>query len=238
MPSRKHDMMTNPLRLTLVASALLLQAVGEVGHAEALRPVNLRDICVTNGEIWTGPDGRLQIDSPSSRAVLRFRSQPAAEIRFTYLGPSARSKPLASGELRRQIGIKLRAENSCNLIYAMWRMEPDSRVAVSIKRNPGMSAHEQCHAGGYINLEPTGAAEPPKVAVGQTHVLHAEMRGATLVVRADGVEAWRGDLGPVIAGFDGPVGLRSDNARFAFDYLVGVAKPGSAPPVCLQTPAD
>jgi hypothetical protein len=225
-----------------IAFALLMTNVfvspAGVGHAESLRPVNLRDICVTNGEIRTGPDGRLQINSLSSRAVLRFKSRPAAEIRFTYLGSSAQSKPLASGELRRQIGIKLRAENTCNLIYAMWRIEPDSRVAVSIKRNPGMGTHEQCHAGGYINLKQTGAAEAPKIGVGQTHVLHAEMRGATLVVRADGVEAWRGDLGPDIARFDGPVGLRTDNARFAFDYLVGIAEPGSTTPVCRQTPGD
>ncbi len=127
-------------------------------HPGALQSVALRDICVTNGEIRTGPDGRLQIDSPSSRAVLRFRSQPAVEIRFTYLGSSAKSKPLASGELRRQVGIKLRAENTCNLVYAMWHIEPDSRVAVSIKRNPGMSTHEQCHAGGYINLQQSGDA--------------------------------------------------------------------------------
>jgi hypothetical protein len=226
-----------PIAFALSMTNVFVSAAG-VGQAEALRPVNLRDICVTNGEIRTGPDGRLQINSPSSRAVLRFRSQPAAEIRFTYLGSSAQSKPLASGEFRRQIGIKLRAENTCNLVYAMWHIEPDSRVAVSIKRNPGMSTHEQCRAGGYINLKQTGAAEPPKIAVGQTHVLHAEMRGAALVVLADGVEAWRGDLGPVVASFDGPVGLRTDNARFAFDYLVGQAKPGSAPPVCLQTPMD
>jgi hypothetical protein len=230
-------MFRRSIAFALLMTNVFVSAVG-VAHAEALRPVNLSDICVTNGEIRTGPDGRLQINSPSSRAVLSFRSQPAAEIRFTYLGSSAQSKPLASGELRRQIGIKLRAENTCNLIYVMWHIEPDSRVAVSIKRNPGMSAHDECHAGGYINLEQTGAAEPPKIAVGQTHVLRAEMRGATLVVRADGVEAWRGDLGPVIASFDGPIGLRTDNARFAFDYLGGIAKPGSATPVCLQTPGD
>jgi hypothetical protein len=230
-------MFRRQIAFALLMTDIFMSAVA-VGHAEALRPVTLRDICVTNGEIRTGPDGRLQINSVSSRAVLRFLSQPAAEIRFTYLGPSAQSKPLASGELRRQIGIKLRAENTCNLIYAMWHIEPNSRVAVSIKRNPGMSTHGQCHAGGYINLKQTGAAEPPKVAAGQTHVLHAEIRGANLVVLADGVEAWRGDLGPVIASFDGPVGLRTDNARFAFDYFVGTAKPGLATFVCQQTPGD
>ena len=151
-------------------------------------PQIIFDICVTNGEIRTGPDGRLQIDSPSSRAVLRFRSQPAVEIRFTYLGSSAKSKPLASGELRRQFGIKLRAENTCNLVYAMWHIEPDSRLAVSIKRNPGMSTQEQCHAGGYINLQQSVDA-PPKIVAGQTHTLRAELRGVSLFVSADGVEA-------------------------------------------------
>ncbi len=226
-----------PIAFALLTSSLFVAAV-EAGQPEQLRPVDLRDICVTNGEIRTGHGGQLEIDSPSSRAVLRFRSQPAVEIRFTYLGPSAQSKPLASGELRRQIGIKLRAENTCNLVYAMWHIEPDSRVAVSIKRNPGMSTHEQCHAGGYINLQQSGEAVPPGILVGQIHTLRAELRGASLVVSADGVEAWHGDLGPVIASFDGPVGLRTDNARFAFDYFVGPAKPGSATPDCRQTPRD
>src|SRR5208337_2598551 len=73
----------------LIAS--LFMATMAAAHAGALQPVALQDICVTNGEIRTGPDGRLQIDSPSSRAVLRFRSQPVVEIRFTYLGSSAKS---------------------------------------------------------------------------------------------------------------------------------------------------
>jgi hypothetical protein len=226
-----------PVAFALLTSSLFVAAVG-AGHPEQLQPVDLRDICVTNGEIRTGHGGRLQIDSPSSRAVLRFRSQPAVEIRFTYLGPSTQLKPLATGELRRQIGIKLRAENTCNLVYAMWHIEPDSRVAVSIKRNPGMSTHEQCHAGGYINLQQSASATPLKIVVGQTHVLRAEMRGASLVVSTDGVEAWRGDLGPVIASFDGPVGLRTDNARFAFDYFVGPARPGPETADCRETPGD
>jgi hypothetical protein len=165
----------------LVSLALLVICVATAGavHPEPLRPVALRDICTTNGEIRMGPDGRLEINTPSSRAVLRFRSEPVAEIRFTYLGPSEQSKPLASGELRRQIGLKLRAQDTCNLVYAMWHIEPDARVSV-----------------------------------------------------------WHGDIGPVVAGLDGPVGLRTDNARFAFDYRVGRASQGLAMPDCRQTPGD
>jgi len=130
---------------------------------------------------------------------------------------------LASGELRRQIGIKLRAENTCNLVYAMWHIEPDARVAVSIKHNPDMSTHEQCYPGGYINLQQSEESRRQKSFPGKP---------------TDGVEAWHGDLGPVIASFDGPVGLRTDNARFAFDYFVGPATPGPATPDCRQTPGD
>jgi hypothetical protein len=218
-------------------AGLVTQAAQAAGP-ETLQPVALREICVTNGEIHASSDGRLQIDSASSRAVLRAQTDPVAEIRFTYLGPSTQSKPLASGEMRRQIGIKLRAENTCNLVYATWHIEPDSRIAVSIKRNPGMSEHAQCHAGGYINIKPSGAAAPLKIIAGQKHVLRAELRGASLVVKADGVEAWSGDLGGAIADIDGPVGMRTDNGRFAFDFLAGPAKSGIAAAHCEPAPGD
>ena len=66
----------------LVSLALLVICVTTAGavHPEPLRPVALRDICVTNGEIRMDPVGRLEINTPSSRAVLRFRSEPVAEI--------------------------------------------------------------------------------------------------------------------------------------------------------------
>ena len=35
---------------------------------------------------------------------------------------------------------KLRAEDACNLVYVMWRIEPQSRLVVSVKRNPGQHA--------------------------------------------------------------------------------------------------
>ena len=221
------------------AFIVLLSAIGGPDlSAEPLAQVALPDLCVTNGAIHAAPDGKLQIDTPSSRAVLRFQTDPVAEIGFRYLGPSAESKPLASGELRRQIGIKLRAANTCNLVYAMWHIEPDSRVAVSVKRNPGMREHAQCHAGGYINMKQSGAPSPPRIVAGQEHVLHAELHGSNLVVSADGVEAWRGDLGQFITQFDGPVGLRTDNASFQFSYFAGPRTGASAVQNCAEGPGD
>lgn len=52
------------------------------------------------------------------------------------------------------------------------------------------------------------------------HSFSASMSGSNLTVKADNSVAWEGDLGPVALEFDGPVGLRSDNAHVVFDFLV------------------
>lgn len=70
----------------------------------ALHRVRRDQLCVTNGAVIVGKDGWLSIATPSSRAVVPGATGQVAEIRFRYLGPTARSKSLASGELRRQIG--------------------------------------------------------------------------------------------------------------------------------------
>lgn len=46
------------------------------------------------------------------------------------------------------------------------------------------------------------------------------MHGSNLTVKADSSVVWEGNLGPVALEFDGPVGLRSDNAHVVFDILV------------------
>jgi hypothetical protein len=187
-----------------------------------LQRIDRNDFCVTDGAVSILPGGRLAIDTPSSRAVVRVAprniADQVAEIRFRYLGPSPNSKPLASGELRRQIGLKLRAEDTCNLIYVMWHIEPDATVAVSIKRNPGMHAHEQCRAGGYVNFKAQRRIDLSPIRLGQSHTLRAELHGNDLTVIADGKVAWLGTLGNERVSLDGPPGFRTDNARFEFEY--------------------
>jgi hypothetical protein len=207
---------------------------------QALRRIDHSDLCVTNGTVSVRPDGRLAIDTPSSRAVVRATAptdaDQVAEIRFRYLGPTQASKPLASGELRRQIGLKLRAQDTCNLIYAMWHIEPDAAVAVSIKRNAGMHTHEQCRAGGYMNFKPQRQIELPPIRPGQTHTLRAELRGNGLTVIADGKVAWHGIFGNELPSLDGPTGSRTDNARFEFEYYAG--RPSNARLQAQQTQPD
>lgn len=204
-------------------SALIALAV----QGAPLQRVTRDQLCVTNGEITTMPKGRLAINTPSSRAIVQIpTASGVAEIRFTYLGPSEGSKPLASGEMRRQIGLKLRALNQCNLLYIMWHIEPDAKIAVSIKRNPGQSTHEQCDAHGYATIRPRAMLAAPRVLPGQSHTLRADLAGQDLTITADGKVVWDGSVGNGLTGINGPIGLRTDNARFEFDYAVMPATNG------------
>jgi len=181
------------------------------------------------------------IETPSARAVIPGVTEQVAEIRFRYLGPTSGSKPLASGELRRQIGLKLRAQDTCNLLYVMWHIEPDTRLAVTIKRNPGMHTHAQCGARGYVTVKGENTRGLPSVSPGGSHSLRAEMRGDRLRVLADGQLAWEGSVGTLVAEFDGPVGLRTDNGRFEFEIFAKLNDPtigSERPKPCRAGPGD
>jgi hypothetical protein len=212
----------NAARAIILALAFAPAAAAQNGPQPPLQRIDRDRLCVTNGAVTALPGGRLAIDTPSSRGFLQgstaSTADQVAEIRFRYLGPSQDSKPLASGELRRQIGLKLRAQDTCNLVYAMWRIEPEAIVAVSVKRNAALHTHEQCGARGYINFKPQDRTPLP-LRPGETHTLKAELHGQELTVTADGNVAWQGSLGSAASLPVGPVGFRTDNARFVLEYF-------------------
>jgi hypothetical protein len=182
-----------------------------------LRP---RDFDVPDGEIVKAPGNRLMVSTKEMRATLKFPTQQNVTVKFTYLGPTAEISHLGNGEVRSQFGIKLRAQDTCNIVYIMWHFAPRQKIAVSVKRNPGKRTHEDCRDQGYIsNFVPRIAAPAPHVDLGQLHSLSASMQGSNLTVVADERTVWQGDLGPVALEFNGRVGLRSDNARVVFDFF-------------------
>jgi hypothetical protein len=214
--------------LTILVSVICTPcAIAQNVSGPALHRIDRNDFCVTNGAVSMLPGGQLAVETPSSRAVVstaaKNTADQIAEIRFRYLGPTPSSKPLVSGELRRQIGLKLRAQDTCNLLYVMWHIEPDATVAVSIKRNAGMHTHEQCRAGGYVNFKAQRRPVLP-IRPGQTHTLRAELHGNDLTVTTDGKIAWQGTLRNELLPLDGPPGFRTDNARFEFEYYADVTK--------------
>jgi len=191
----------------------------------------LSRLCVTEGTLT--PQGEhLFIDVPKCRAVSALATEQAAELRFTYLGPTAETTALGSGRVRRQIGLKLRAQNGCNLVYAMWRLEPKNEIAVQVKRNPGQATFAECENRGYRNVQPQRGGPLPDVAEGSSHVLRAELHGTALTVWANHALVWQGDVGADVLDFDGPVGLRTDNGRFAVAFTAGSGDGSAAPRPC------
>jgi hypothetical protein len=208
----------------VVILALAGSAVGAFSHVLAgplVHRVGHHELCVTNGMVSALRGGQFAIETPSSRAVVRnaaaTNADQIAEIRFRYLGPGWTSRPLASGELRRQIGLKLRAADSCNLVYAMWRIAPQARIVVSVKSNAGMHSHAQCGAHGYRSIEPQVRFDPPPIRPGEVRTLRAELHGAALTVSADGKVVWQGMLAEKPPA--GPMGFRSDNGRFVIEHF-------------------
>lgn len=191
-----------------------------------LQAISASNLCVTLGQVEKRGEHQLEVTSPAMRAVVADSRAQIATLHFVYEGPSAADAPLANGELRRQIGLKLRAEDTCNLVYVMWRIEPESQLVVSVKHNPGKHLHSECGAEGYRNVTPRHMGPLPALKPGDEHFLQAVMHEAELKVFVDHQLAWQGDVGAEALSFDGPVGLRTDNGRFAFELAaVGASGP-------------
>jgi hypothetical protein len=180
-------------------------------------------LCVAEGEIKTDSGDALSVDSSKMRAYVNRRTIDTIEAHFIYLGGTAQESRLGTGEVCRQFGLKLRALNACNLVYAMWRIDPESKLVVSVKRNAGQTTNSECGNRGYQNIKPRHFAPVPILRSGDSHTLGAELHGKVLRVLVDGAPIWEGDLGPEATDLAGPVGISSDNVRFSFALKIGVS---------------
>jgi hypothetical protein len=200
--------------LSLTAFACTAPVAREHTRSASTAIVN-EGLCVTEGQVQNRGQGTFEVTSPAMRAVVAGSVPEMAELRFLYKGPTPEIARLADGELRRQVGLKLRAEDSCNVVYAMWRFEPKPGVFVSVKRNPDRYHHSECADSGYENIAPLRSTSVPAPKVGEEHVMQALLDGPNLRVVIDGQAVWDGDVGDV-SSIVGPAGIRTDNARLVF----------------------
>jgi hypothetical protein len=185
--------------------------------AGSTRLISLQELHASSGALTPLAAGAIGIRSECLRAELAPSSRARLELTFRYLGPSRATAPLASGELRRQIGLKLRAQDTCNVVYVMWQIAPAPRLEVSVKHNPDAHTHEQCRDHGYTFVKPSWQnerAQHPLIELDQPHRLAATLQGRTLEISLDDAAAWRGELPATALAFDGPGGIRSDNGDF------------------------
>jgi hypothetical protein len=227
----KGDVRTNMRGLSLelsLAAALIIQlgrpfrpgaASALFDQGERLK-TEVKNWNVSDGRIEKAAGNRLMTLSKEMRATLKKDTPQHVTVSFAYLGPSREVSRLGSGEIRHQFGIKLRAQDICNLVYVMWNFDTQ-KIAVSVKTNPGQRTHEECLDRGYINdIRADIKTDPPALHVDEPHILAAELDGQHLNVTADSRVVWRGTLPALVLQFHGPVGLRGDNAQVVFDCSV------------------
>jgi hypothetical protein len=144
-------LLTQIVRLGVSILALGLMALPMLGAASAQSNAQRGDFEVTDGKIEKAAGNRLMVVSKEMRATLRKSSAAQnVAVKFTYLGPTREVAHLGNGEVRHQFGIKLKAQDICNLVYVMWNFD-SQKIAVSVKLNPGQRTHEECLDRGYIN---------------------------------------------------------------------------------------
>jgi hypothetical protein len=224
----------------LALALLALAGAGGASASPALVPARAQDLCVTEGEVTALGASGLAVESPKMRAFLNHATGQRIEARFKYLGATAHESPLGSGAVRRQFGLKLEAQDACNLLYAMWRIEPEAKLVVSVKANPGEHSSAECGNRGYRNVKPARSAPVPSLRPGDTHALRAELSGTSMRVLIDGLPVWEGDVGAQALRWAGPVGLRSDNARLEIELRTAAPLDGAAgePKVCPTSGAE
>jgi hypothetical protein len=209
-------------------------APGDHVPSVELAPIARGALCVTRGAL----DG-VSIVEPTMRGYASGAGGDAAQLTFTYHGESAETRTLAGGQARRQIGLKLRAQDGCNVIYAMWRLDPRPTLDISLKHNPGASTHEQCGADGYTKVRAYKKLAVPALRPGATHTVRAEIVGSELFAWIDGRLLWQGRLPDAARSLRGPAGVRSDNVRFDLIELAAARadSPSAAAP-CKREGSD
>ena len=199
--------MRNRTIVSVLPSSILLCAGFSQAPVRGWLSVNPDSPCVTEGAVDKVAGGHLSVNTPKMRAYINAWTSQSIEVRFTYLGPTRSQAALGSGEIRRQFGLKLRAQDPCNLVYAMWRIDPESKLVGSVKRNQNAHTSAECGNHGYENIKPRKASLVPRLRPGESHALRAEMKKEELKIFIDNREVWDGNVGSHAAGLDGPVGI-------------------------------
>jgi hypothetical protein len=222
VPMSIHSMRSALRKYSRVLLVIGASSIGVASTATVLpHLVSRSDLCVTEGAIDAVPaSSRFTVDSSKMRAYVNANAQ-SIEARFTYLGATPHDVSLGSGTMRRQFGLKLHAQDACNLVYAMWRIEPESKLVVSIKENPGQHTSAECGNRGYRNIRPQRSAPIPTLRSGDVHTIRAETTPTAMNVFVDERLAWQGLLGTDVQKWDDRVGIRSDNTHVQFDLRTG-----------------
>lgn len=214
------------MRLALLTVLAACSSRAPAAPSIAVQPVPSDRMCVTHG-VMQGTE----VSDPTFRAVSTTSAGDAAQLTFKMHDWPVQTRALRSGDVRHQLGLKLRAADGCNLVYVMWRLDPPRpSIEVQIKANPGSHTNDECGTDGYTRVRPDVRGKIPYASPGEQHTLQAEIHGDMLTAWVDGKVAWHGSLPGDARRLEGPAGMRSDN--LAFDIVQFAAQPGHGQIAC------
>lgn len=199
----------NVMLATAAAAETVKPAAGETARIKLM---------ATEGTLFEGKDGLgiYQVKDERLRAKAVESKASRLEMTFKFEGKSAVTKNLKSGKSRVQLGCYLAAKNQCNLLYAMWRVEPEPGIFVQLKSNPGQSTHAECENDGYATVKPTFQKKMAAPVPNRSYRYLCELSGNTLTVKIDQEKVWSGVVDLKLLDPNGYSGVRSDNAVWEF----------------------
>src|ERR1700744_2702498 len=103
------------LLAALLALAISLSITATSSAQANFTPIPREELCVTEGKVEAIPGDQLSVDVPKMRAFVNKPTKDAIQMHFTYVSPTGSKSQLGSGASRVQFGLKLRAEDACNL---------------------------------------------------------------------------------------------------------------------------
>lgn len=199
------------------SAALFVSLLALCSIARAEDPLLDPASCAVEDGTTTACGSQVSTAAPEMRCVFT-RSNDQVYLFFIYSGDTATLAHLGDGSVRRQIGLKVIAQNTCNVLYVMWWT--DGTIQASMKINPNMSTHAQCADGGYSVIG--SYSGPPLVVSTSVHMLHVRILRATkqLVIQTDNGSAHTFVLPDPALQLIGPTGLRTDNCIADMTTLV------------------
>ncbi len=202
----------------------LLMAFSKAAYADWVE-LPLSDLQITSGQDRTRllGSGLIEVKAPVFRATSRSSVSTASQLSFAYREALPNPEPTEGGQVRIQVGQKLMSKDPCNLIYVMWRLFPQERIVVSVKRHSGSTSAE-CGGQGYTNVASIAVPADLSARSGSYRDLQSVYDPSTrlLSVQINGREIWEGSLPTkLVRGLSGPVGVRADNGHFRFRFYSG-----------------
>jgi len=228
-------------------SAAVNENISELGRASEHSVPEL--LCFTQGKGVFAPEDPPSYDETGELDFENSDIQTRALLSHSYAGPAEYQRVrmrfayapqvVGSNGWRRQVTLKLKAANSCNVVYLSWVFEkqgaPSNTLEIKRKSNPGQWLDSQCkdvfgEPTGYTTIDsltlPNDPPAPP--APGSTITFEAELRGDALRVWVNGTSRFnRTVLGLGASG--GWAGFRTDNVDGVVELAGSTQDPNLLP---------